>query len=120
MVGRAAIQVAVFVARTLAVALATGWTCRRAFHAKDPAKESFLAGGGLTWPFIAGSLLLTNISCERLVGMNGAQTPLVAWWEFGAAAGLLVLAHVLVPMYDRYHCTTLLVRSRGAAVVAWG
>ena len=38
--------------------------------------------------------------------MNGAQMMLVAWWEFGAAAGLLVLAHVLVPMYYRYRCTT--------------
>src|SRR3546814_16709390 len=38
--------------------------------------------------------------------MNGAQMMLVAWWEFGAAAGLLVLAHVLVPMYYKYECTT--------------
>lgn len=106
MVGSDAVQIAVFVALTLAVALATWWKCRGAVHAKDPAKEYFLAGGGLTWPFIAGSLLLTNISCEQLVGMNGAQLMLVAWWEFGAAAGLLVLAHVLVPMYYRYNCTT--------------
>ena len=28
------------------------------------------------------------------------------WWEFGAAAGLLVLAKVLVPMYYKYDCTT--------------
>ena len=38
--------------------------------------------------------------------MNGGQAMLLAWWEFGAAAGLLVLAHVLVPLYYRYNCTT--------------
>lgn len=63
----AAAQFAVFVSLTLAVALATWWKCRHAVHARDASKEYFLAGGGLTWPFIAGSLLLTNISCEQLV-----------------------------------------------------
>jgi len=101
-----ATQVAVFLALTAAVALATWWQCRRAVHADNASKEYFLAGGSLAWPFIAGSLLLTNISCEQLVGMNGAQMMLVAWWEFGAAAGLLVLAHVLIPLYYRYGCTT--------------
>ena len=101
-----AVQVAVFVALTALVALATWWRCRRERHATDHGRDYFLAGGSLTWPFIAGSLLLTNISAEQIVGMNGAQSMLVAWWELGAAAGLIVLAHVLVPMYYRYKCTT--------------
>ncbi|WP_133501063.1 sodium:solute symporter family transporter [Cognatilysobacter terrigena] len=101
-----AVQVAVFLALTALVALATWWRCRRERHTTDRGRDYFLAGGSLTWPFIAGSLLLTNISAEQIVGMNGAQTMLMAWWEFGAAAGLLVLAHVLVPMYYRYKCTT--------------
>jgi SSS family solute:Na+ symporter len=100
------LQVAVFVGLTALVALLTWWRCRRAVHSSDRSREFFLAGGGLSWPFVAGSLLLTNISAEQIVGMNGAQMWLVAWWEFGAAAGLLVLAHVLVPMYYRYDCTT--------------
>ncbi|TZF86729.1 solute:sodium symporter family transporter [Cognatilysobacter lacus] len=101
-----AVQVAVFIALTAAVALATWWRCRRERHASDHGRDYFLAGGSLSWPFIAGSLLLTNISAEQIVGMNGAQTLLVAWWEFGAAAGLIVLAQVLVPLYYRYKCTT--------------
>jgi SSS family solute:Na+ symporter len=101
-----AVQVAVFVALTALVALATWWRCRRESRGADRGRDYFLAGGSLSWPFIAGSLLLTNISAEQIVGMNGAQSMLVAWWEFGAAAGLLVLAHVLVPMYYRYKCTT--------------
>ncbi len=101
-----ATQLAVFLGLTAAVALLTWWKCRQSVHASDASKDYFLAGGSLAWPFIAGSLLLTNISCEQLVGMNGAQLMLVAWWEFGAAAGLLVLAHVLIPLYYRYGCTT--------------
>ncbi|MFP3339933.1 hypothetical protein R0J91_18290, partial [Micrococcus sp. SIMBA_131] len=31
----------------------------------------FLAGRGLTGGFIAGSLLLTNLSAEQLIGLNG-------------------------------------------------
>ena len=100
------LQVGVFLALTALVAVATWWRTRRERRSTDAARDYFLAGGTLAWPFIAGSLLLTNLSAEQIVGMNGAQVMLVAWWEFGAAAGLLVLAHVLVPMYYRYKCTT--------------
>ncbi len=101
-----AIQIAVFVALTSLVAAVTWWKCRRAVHNSDSSRDYFLAGGTLTWPFVAGSLLLTNLSAEQIVGMNGAQKMLVAWWEFGAAAGLLILAHVLVPLYYKHGCTT--------------
>jgi solute:Na+ symporter, SSS family len=100
------IQLTVFAALTLLVALVTWWRCRREVHSSDAARDYFLAGGNLTWPFVAGSLLLTNISAEQIVGMNGAQKMLVAWWEFGAAAGLIILAHVLVPLYFKHRCTT--------------
>lgn len=100
------IQVGVFAGLTLLVALLTWWRCRRELHSSDAARDYFLAGGNLSWPFVAGSLLLTNISAEQIVGMNGAQKMLVAWWEFGAAAGLIVLAHVLVPLYFKHRCTT--------------
>lgn len=102
-----AIQLGVFLFLTAAVAFATWWRVRHEKRdASDSSHDFFLAGGTLSWPFIAGSLLLTNISAEQIVGMNGAQNLLQVWWEFGAAAGLLVLAHVLVPMYYKYKCTT--------------
>jgi len=100
------VQIGIFIGLTALVAILTWWKCRHIVHSKDNSKDYFLAGGTLAWPFIAGSLLLTNLSAEQLVGMNGAQVMVVAWWEFGAAAGLLVLAKVLVPMYYRYGCTT--------------
>lgn len=104
--GTGVIQWGIFIGLTAAIALLTWWRCRREVHASDPSKEMFLAGGTLTWPFIAGSLLLTNISAEQIVGMNGTQVMLTAWWELGAAAGLVILAHVLIPMYYRHGCTT--------------
>ncbi len=100
------VQLAVFLGLTALVALATWWRYGKEAKAGDSAQDFFLAGRHLGWPFIAGSLLLTNISAEQIVGMNGAQNMLQVWWEFGAAAGLLVLAKVLVPMYYRYNCTT--------------
>lgn len=101
-----AVQMVIFLGLTAAVALLTWWRCRGAVHDPSASKDYFLAGGTLAWPYIAGSLLLTNISAEQIVGMNGAQVALVAWWEFGAIAGLLILAHVLVPLYYKHGCTT--------------
>jgi SSS family solute:Na+ symporter len=100
------VQLVVFLGLTSLVAVATWWRYRRDGKGDDSAQDFFLAGKHLSWPFIAGSLLLTNISAEQIVGMNGAQNLLQVWWEFGAAIGLLVLAKVLVPMYYRYNCTT--------------
>jgi SSS family solute:Na+ symporter len=100
------LQWGVFIGLTVLVAALTWWRCRKATHVGDASREYFLAGGGLTWPIVAGSLLLTNLSAEQIVGMNGAQMALVAWWEFGAAAGLIVLARLLIPLYYKYNCTT--------------
>lgn len=69
-------QTAVFIALTIAMALATIWQVRRmgrkqgARSAAADNREYFLAGGGLTWPFIAGSITLTNLSTDQLVGMR--------------------------------------------------
>ena len=39
----------------------------------------FLGGRSLTAGVIAGSLLLTNLSTEQLVGLNGAAYNRVSW-----------------------------------------
>lgn len=62
----------------------------------------FLAGNGLTSIFIAGSLLLTNISTEQLIGQSGLTyfgnlTPLA--WEVWAVRGIILLACLFLPMY---------------------
>ena len=69
-------------------------------------EEVFLAGKGLSWVVVAGSITLTNLSTDQLVGMNGNQMVLLAWWELAAVLGLVILAKVILPVYYRYDCTT--------------
>ena len=47
-----AIQLGVFAGLTLLVAALTWWRCRRAVPSNDQAKDYFLAGGTLAWPFM--------------------------------------------------------------------
>jgi SSS family solute:Na+ symporter len=100
------IQIAVCIGLTAAVALATWLTIRRAGH-DGSRKDVYLAGGKLSWLFVAGSITLTNLSTDQLVGMNGNQMLLLAWWEMAGFAGLLILAYVFVPIYYREQCTTV-------------
>ena len=102
-----AVQWAVFIGLTVAMALATAWQVRRmGGRSTDSNREFFLAGGNLSWPFVAGSITLTNLSTDQLVGMNGNQMLLLAWWELSAIAGLLMLCYVFLPIYYRNNCTT--------------
>ena len=100
------VQVVVFLLFTAVIGLATYIKCRGTRVDADSNKEYFLAGGGLSWIFVAGSITLTNISTDQLVGMNGNQMALLAWWEFAAVAGLIILAKVFLPVYYRNNCTT--------------
>ncbi|MEX0330050.1 MAG: solute:sodium symporter family transporter [Puniceicoccaceae bacterium] len=62
----------------------------------------FLAGNGLTGLFIGGSLLLTNISTEQLIGQNGmtyAGNMTALAWEIWAVRGIILLAALFLPMY---------------------
>jgi len=103
----ATIQIAVFFLLNALVALITWLHCRKAKRSTDNAKEYFLANSGLSWVFIAGSITLTNINTDTLVGMNGGQMLLLSLWEISAVAGLFLLAKIFVPIYYRYNCTTV-------------
>jgi solute:Na+ symporter, SSS family len=85
----------------------TFWRVRAAgANKQDTKKEYFLAGGGLSWFYVAGAITITNLGTEQLVGMNGNQMILLAWWELAAVAGLLMLTFVFLPIYYKYNCTT--------------
>ncbi|WP_066530795.1 sodium:solute symporter [Erythrobacter sp. CCH5-A1] len=99
-------QIAVCLGLTLAIALATWLTLRRAGH-DGSKKDVYLAGGKLNWLFVAGAITLTNLSTDQLVGMNGNQMLLLAWWEISGFVGLLILAYVFVPIYYRARVTTV-------------
>ena len=101
------VQIIVFFAITALIAFATYMHCRgKTGKGAQDERDYFLANGGLTWVFVAGSITLTNLSTDQLVGMNGNQMALLAWWEFAAVIGLLILAFIFLPVYYRENCTT--------------
>jgi SSS family solute:Na+ symporter len=96
------IQAGVFALVTAMIGLLTYLKCRGHGRGKGKDgqnKEYFLAGGGLSWMFVAGSITLTNLSTDQLVGMNGNQMALLAVWEFAAVVGFIILATVFLPVY---------------------
>ncbi|MFZ4453893.1 solute:sodium symporter family transporter [Salibacterium aidingense] len=73
-------------------------------------KGYFLAGRGLTGTFIAGSVLLTNLSTEQIIGLNGqayrSNLSNMAW-EVTAPLAIIVMALFLLPLYLKGAFTTL-------------
>lgn len=70
----------------------------------------FLAGRSLTFPFIAGSLLLTNLSTEQMVGLNGDSYAVglsVMAWEIIPVLSLVVMALFFLPRYLKSGITTI-------------
>ena len=70
----------------------------------------FLGGRSLTGVVIAGSMLLTNISTEHLIGMNGSSYKngfIIIGWEVTSALALVAAAIFFVPMYLKMGLTTI-------------
>ena len=70
----------------------------------------FLGGRTLTGGYIAGSLLLTNLSTEQLVGLNGAAFVdglSVMAWEVIAGIGLVIMALFFLPRYLKSGISTV-------------
>ncbi|MCK7590671.1 solute:sodium symporter family transporter [Subsaxibacter sp. CAU 1640] len=70
----------------------------------------FLGGRSLTAGVIAGSLLLTNLSTEQIVGLNGSAYTdglSVMAWETLAAIAMVVTAIFLLPRYLKGGLTTV-------------
>ncbi|WP_419689947.1 solute:sodium symporter family transporter [Burkholderia theae] len=80
-------------------------------RAKDTGAQGyFMASGGLSGWFIAGSMMLTNLSVEQLVGLNGdayAHNLSAMAWECTAALSTIALALFFLPRYLRGGFTTL-------------
>jgi SSS family solute:Na+ symporter len=70
----------------------------------------FLAGRGLTGVFIAGSMVLTNLSAEHLIGLNGSaygHNMSSMAWEVTATIATIIMALVFLPRYLSGAFTTL-------------
>ncbi|WP_100406929.1 solute:sodium symporter family transporter [Bacillus solitudinis] len=88
-----------------------GWVSyQKSKNSTNDSDGYFLAGRGLTGTFIAGSLLLTNLSAEQLIGLNGqayrANLSNMAW-EVTAAFAIVICALILLPRYLGGAFTTL-------------
>ncbi|MGL5990132.1 MAG: solute:sodium symporter family transporter [Plesiomonas sp.] len=93
---------------TLGVAFISSRLTRRA--ADTGAAGYFMAGKSLTGWFICGSMLLTNLSAEQLVGLNGqsfAENLSSMAWESTAALSTIMLAMFFLPRYLKGGFTTL-------------
>jgi len=97
------ISIISFILATAGVAIFT-YRIVRGMKKSDNATEEYFTGGrSLGWPIVAGSLLLTNLSTEQLVGLNGAvfgDKALVGIaWEALAAFAMITTALVFLPHY---------------------
>ena len=70
----------------------------------------FLGGRSLTGIVIAGSMLLTNISTEHLIGMNGSSYKngfIIIAWEVTSSLALIFAALYFVPKYLKMGLITI-------------
>ena len=101
-------QFIIFIAFTLLVGLVAYFATRSTNENTEDGY--FLGGRSLTAPVIASSLLLTNLSTEQLVGLNGSafnEGVVVMAWETLAAIAMVITAVVLLPRYLKGGLTTI-------------
>ena len=97
-----------FLLFTALVAVGTWLIVRK--HETKSQDGFFLAGRTLTFPVIAGSLLLTNLSTEQMVGLNGSafkEGMAVMAWEVVAVVALVLMALWFLPKFLRAGVTTV-------------
>ena len=98
----------IFIAFTLLVAIISYFATRKVDE--DSSAGYFLGGRSLTAGVIAGSLLLTNLSAEQIVGLNGSAYTdgiLVMAWETLAAIAMVICAVFLLPRYLKGGISTI-------------
>lgn len=102
------IQFLSFFVFTAFVAIYSTWQIRKdKLNTQD---GYFLGGRSLTGIVIAGSMLLTNISTEHLIGMNGSAYEngmIIIAWEVTSALALVAAAVYFVPKYLAMGLTTI-------------
>lgn len=86
------------------------YTYRKTKGVNDTTDGYFLAGRGMSGGFIAGALILTNLSAEQMVGLNGQayggnMTSMA--WEVTSVMAIIIMALILLPRYLGGAFTTL-------------
>lgn len=102
------ISIISFFAFTLLVGFYSWYKLRKTTF--NTASSYFLGGRSLGAMLIAISMLLTNISTEHLVGMNGSSYKngfVVMAWEVTSAIALVIGALYFIPRYLKMGLTTI-------------
>ena len=80
-----------------------GWISYRMTKGEVDTKDGYFLGGrGLTGIFIAGSMVLTNLSAEQLIGLNGSafgHDMSSMAWEVTAGFAIIICGLVFIPKY---------------------
>ncbi len=101
-----------FCGYTIFVGIATWVLVRRIKSRSDvgEAADHFAGGRALPWPVVAGSLMLTNISTEQLVGLNGMVfrdgCQAGSAYEIFAAIAMCITAIFFLPRFLKSGFTT--------------
>jgi SSS family solute:Na+ symporter len=93
---------------TALVGVISWWFTRRVDN--GDAQTYFLADRRLPWLQVAGALLLTNLSTEQLIGLNGAAAvhgSAVMAWEIVPIFALIAMAWYFLPRYWSGNITTV-------------
>ena len=97
-----------FLLFTILVAVVSWWKSHD--DRQDTSDGYFLASRSLVWPVIGGSLLLTNLSTEQLVGINGGgyqHGMLLMTWEVWSSLSIVAMAVFFLPRYLKSGITTI-------------
>lgn len=97
-----------FVAFTAIVAIVAWWRTHN--DDQETSTGYFLAGRSLSWFVVGGSLLLTNLSTEQLVGLNGGAYQhgmIVMAWEVWSSLAIVAMAVIFLPRYLKSGITTI-------------
>jgi SSS family solute:Na+ symporter len=97
-----------FIVWTVIVGFAAWWRTRR--YDNGDAATFFLAKRQLPWYQVAGALLLTNLSTEQIIGLNGAASvhgAVVIAWEVISVFALIALVWYFLPRYWSGNITTV-------------
>ncbi len=97
-----------FLAYTALVAVVAWMLTKR--ETLSTSEGYFLAGRSLNGWVIAGSLILTNLSSEHLIGLNAdayTHTIAVMAWETTSALAMVLMALYFLPRYLRRGLTTI-------------
>ena len=104
------IDYVIFIAYAALILFVALFVSRTKRGCRKDSQDYFLASKSLAWWAIGASVIASNISAEQFIGMSGSGFAIglgIASYEFVAAASLIVVAVVFLPIYLRANIYTM-------------